>query len=145
MNSTPEAQKRGTGEAAQSQQPSERERSTIEFTYTDLDNAIEVVKAVHNVGGTACDYDQLAAGLGMEAKGGGFRMRVLGAKAYGLLTYERGGRITLTELGKKIIDPEHARSSRVDAFLNVALYQRVYEQFKGSQLPPQAGLGGCRT
>lgn len=118
----------------------ERERSLIDFSYTDLDNAVEVVRSVHNAGGTACDYDQLAAELGVEAKGGGFRLRVNGAKTFGLINYERGGRISLTDIGLRIIDPQTERQARVDAFLAVALHQRVYEQFKGGPLPPQAGL-----
>jgi hypothetical protein len=116
------------------------ERSTIEFPYTDLDNAVETVRGVHAVGGTACDYDQLAAQLNVEAKGGGFRLRVNGAKTYGLITYERGGRITLTELGRKIVDSEQERAARLDAFLAVPLFGKVYETYRGSQLPPQAGL-----
>ena len=118
----------------------ERERSTIEFPYTDLDNAVEVVKGVHHAGGTACDYDQLAAQLKAEAKGGGFRLRVGGAKLFGLVGYERGGRINLTDLGRQIIDPLQERQARMHAFLTVPLYLRVYEQFKGGPLPPQAGL-----
>jgi len=116
------------------------ERSTIEFPYTDLDNAVEIVKSVHSVGGTTCDYEQLAAQLGVEAKGGGFRLRVNGAKTYGLINYERGGRITLTDLGKKMADPQQERAARVESFLVVPLFKRVYDEFKGGPLPPQAGL-----
>lgn len=117
----------------------ERERSTIAFPYSDLDAAVEVVKGVHNAGGTACDYDQLAAELKMEAKGGGFRLRIGGAQTFGVITNERG-RLTLTDLGRLLTDSQQERSARVTAFLNVPLYQRVYEQFKGGPLPPQAGL-----
>ena len=120
--------------------PAERERSTIEFPYTDLDNAVEVVKGVHNAGGTACDYDQLAAQLKAEAKGGGFRLRISGAKTFGLISYERGGRISLTETGRQMIDPQTERAAKVAAFLTVPLFLRVYEEFKGGPLPPQAGL-----
>ena len=120
--------------------PVERERSTLEFPYTDLENAVEVVRGVHNAGGTACEFDELAAHLNAEAKGGGFRLRVNGAKTYGLITYERGGRISLTDLGRQLIDPQTERAARVDAFLSVPLYQKIYDQFKGSLLPPQAGL-----
>ncbi|MCX7183961.1 MAG: hypothetical protein NTW90_01755 [Nitrosospira sp.] len=133
MNSANEAKKADGADKAST-------RSTIEFPYTDLENAIEVVKGVHAAGGTACDYDQLAAQLGMEAKGGGFRMRVIGAQVYGLITYERGGRISLTDLGIRINDPQHEKSARVDAFLSVELYQKVFDQFRGSPLPPQAGF-----
>lgn len=118
----------------------ERENSTIVFPYTDLDNAAEVVRGIHHAGGTACDYDQLAAQLKVEAKGGGFRLRVNGAKTYGLINYERGGRLSLTELGRQLTDPHQERAVKMAAFLNVPLYIKVYEQFKGSPLPPQAGL-----
>jgi hypothetical protein len=116
------------------------DRSSISFAYTDLNNASEVVKGVHAVGGTACEYEQLAAHLGVEAKGGGYRLRVNGATTYGLINYQRGGRITLTDLGRKMIDPQQERSARVEAFLAVPLFKRVYDEFKGSPLPPQAGL-----
>ncbi|MBI3431462.1 MAG: hypothetical protein HY018_04510 [Hydrogenophilales bacterium] len=116
------------------------ERSTIEFPYSDLDSAIEIVRGVHEVGGTACEYDQLAAHMGLEAKGGGFRIRVTSAKIYGLLNYERGGRTSLTDLGIKIIDPQSDKPARAEAFLKVPLFAKVFEEFKGRQLPPQAGL-----
>ena len=116
------------------------DRSSVEFPYTDLDSAIDVVRGVHGAGGNACDSDQLAAELGLEAKGGGFRQRINGAKTFGLLTYERGGRTTLTDLGRQMIDPSSERAARVQAFLAVELYQKVHDQFKGGPLPPQAGL-----
>lgn len=117
-----------------------KERSTVEFPYTDLDNAVEVVNGVHNAGGTACESEQLAAQLSLEAKGGGFRLRVNGAKTFGLLNYERGGRITLTDLGRQIVDSSTERAAKAQAFLSVELYSKVYEEFKGGPLPPQAGL-----
>lgn len=118
----------------------ERERSTIDFPYTDLDNAADVVRGVYNAGGMACEFEQLAAQLNVEAKGGGFRLRINGAKSYGLITYERGGRISLTDLGRQLIDPHTERLARMNAFLSVPLYVKVYEQFRGGPLPPQAGL-----
>lgn len=119
---------------------SSNERSTIEFPYTDLDNAIEIAQGVHAVGGTTCDYNQLASYLSQEAKGGGFRMRIIGARTYGLITYERGGRITLTELGRRMTDLQMERAARAEAFLEVELFSKVFENLKGSPLPPQAGL-----
>lgn len=120
--------------------PLGNERSSVDFPYTDLDAAVELVRGVHNAGGTACDADQLAAQINMEAKGGGFRLRIGGAKSFGLITYERGGRVTLTDLGRQVIDPILERSARMNAFLAVELYQKVFDQFKGGPLPPQAGL-----
>lgn len=117
-----------------------KDRSTIEFPYADLDGSFEVVRGVHNAGGTTCEADQLAAQLNLEAKGGGFRLRINAARIFGLITYERGGRISLTEIGRQAIDPQYERSAKVKAFLTVPLFQRVYDEFKGRPLPPRAGL-----
>ncbi|HYW57449.1 MAG TPA: hypothetical protein VE934_10835 [Polaromonas sp.] len=116
------------------------QQSTVDFPYIDLDAAVETAQGVHSAGGMACEAEQLAAQLNMESKGGGFRQRINGARIYGLITYERGGRITLTELGRRVIDGEKERAARIDAFLAVELYGKVYEQFRGSPLPPQAAL-----
>jgi hypothetical protein len=116
------------------------QQSSVEFPYTDLDSAVELARGVHEAGGMACDSEQLAAQLNMEAKGGGFRQRINGARVFGLVTYERGGRVTLTDLGRRIIDADRERAARVDSFLAVELYGKVYEQFKGGPLPPQAAL-----
>ncbi len=117
-----------------------RQQSTIEFPYTDLDNAVEVAQGVHRAGGPSCELEQLAAELKAEAKGGNFRLRVSGARLHGLVNSERGGKVALTELGHRIIDPSRAKQAKVAAFLAVPLYQRVYEQFKGSILPPAPGM-----
>lgn len=115
-------------------------RSTIEFPYGDLDASVEVARGIHNAGGNSCDNDQLAAQLKMEAKGGGFRLRINSAQSFGLVTYERGGRVSLTNLGRAALDATTEKKARMDAFLNVPLYKKVFEDFKGGALPPQAGL-----
>jgi hypothetical protein len=43
-------------------------------------------------------------------------------------------------LGRQITDPGRARAARAEAFLKVALFAKVYENFKGSPLPPPAAL-----
>lgn len=123
----------------QDEPESERERSTIGFPYLDLDDAIEVTKAVHEVGGSNCEWEQLAAKLGMAAKGGGFRMRVLTAKTFGFLSYDKST-VTLTEVGLRAVDGQQEKAARIDAFLTVPLYKRVYEQFKGTSLPGNVGI-----
>ena len=42
-----------------------RARSTIEYPYLDLDNAIEIVKKIHSVEGDRCERKQLATALPM--------------------------------------------------------------------------------
>jgi|SRR6185437_6411553 len=116
-----------------------RARSTIEFPYGDLDDAEDVAKAVHNVGGVSCQWDQLAAKMGQAPKGGGFRLRVMAARSFGLLNYDRG-EVTLTDLGIQTIDPKTARAARVEAFLKVELFRAAFDKFKGAPLPPAAAI-----
>jgi hypothetical protein len=115
-----------------------RDRSTIEFPYMDLDNAVEIAKAVHQAGGT-CTKEQLAARMNQSATSGGFYLRITNAKLFGFVGYERGT-ITQTPLGQQISDPQQEKTARVQAFLNVPLYKALYEKFKSATLPPVEGL-----
>lgn len=116
-----------------------RGRSTIEFPYLDLDNSVEIVKTVHQVEGDRCDWKQLATKLGVAPEGGGFRMRMLTAKTYGMVTYERG-QIMLTELGIRVADPAHEKRARFDAFLAVPLFKQLFDRLNGQPLPPVAAI-----
>lgn len=128
------AQKLGAQDSPEGD-PGKRERSTIEFPYLDLDDAVEVAKGVHSVSGDSCQWDQLAAQLNQAAKGGGFRQRVMTAKLFGFLTYDRGT-VTLTASGSRVCDPAQEKAARVEGFLAIQLYKAIYEKFKGVNLPP---------
>lgn len=117
-----------------------RGRSTIEFPYFDLGSAIEVAKAVKNVGGTgAADWTSVAVKLNMAGDGGGFRQRVMTGKSFGMVDYSRGS-IALTELGLRAVDPQYERAARVEAFLKVPLYKTLFEKLNGQPLPPMAAI-----
>jgi hypothetical protein len=83
--------------------------------------------------------DQLAAHLGQTSTSGTFRLRMLAAKTFNVLTYEKNI-VTLTPIGTRICDSKQEQSARAEAFLAVPLYNKVYEQFKGNSLPPTSGL-----
>src|ERR1700730_4826783 len=117
----------------------ERGRSTISFPYTDLDDVVKVAKAVHAVGGTSCGWDELAAKLDQSSTSGTFRLRMLAAKTFTVLTYDKGS-VTLTSLGSRICDSQQEKAARAEASLAVPLYAKVYEDFKGASLPPISGL-----
>ncbi len=116
-----------------------RGRSTIEFPYLDFDSAVEVAAGVHAVGGTSCEWNQLAAQMKQSPTGGGFRMRVMTARSFGMLTYDRGA-IELTDLGIRVLDPKHAKSARAEAFLAVPLFKVMFERLNGQVLPPMAAI-----
>ncbi len=116
-----------------------RDKSTIQFPYLSLEEAMIIAKGVHAVGGNTCQVDQLAAHLNLSPTSGPFRVKLNTTKMFGLITYS-SGTISLTALGARICDPQQEQAAKADAFMQIPLYQRVYEQFKGTSLPPPAGL-----
>lgn len=115
-----------------------KENSTIAFPYMDLDTAITVARAFIANGGGAHTRDQLAGALGQSPLSGAFIMKLSAARQFGLVDYI-DGRFKLTDLGFSIVDKSETRekAARVQAFLNVELYRKIYEEFKGKQLPPR--------
>ena len=115
------------------------ERSTIEFPYNDLEDAVAVAKAIHANAGVSCTLDQLAAYMRQSMTSGAFRGRVANAGTFHLTENERG-EVRLTETGRQIVDPAREASARAEAFLSVPLYARVFDNYKGYTLPPPAAL-----
>src|SRR5262249_54232740 len=116
-----------------------RERSTIQFPYNDLEDAVAIAKAVHENAGLSCTIDQLAAYLRNSLTSGAFRLRVGNAAIFGLTENERG-EVKLTPLGRRIVDATQEAQAKADAFLAVPLYSRIYEHYKGFTLPGSAAL-----
>jgi hypothetical protein len=115
-----------------------RERSTIDFPYNDLDNAVGLAKEIERAGGTACALDQLAAALSVTVSGP-FRQRVANAKTFGFIE-TGGGQVRLSELGRAVVDPAQEAWARTEAFLQVPLFNAIYERYKGYKLPGASGL-----
>jgi hypothetical protein len=132
-------------EAATDAQPEEatleRSRSTIAFPYGDLDDALEVVRAIHSNAGNSCSLDQLGAYLGHDSvKSGAFRTKVNTARMFGAIETSRNN-VALTQLGHRLIDPQQERQARAEAFLRVPLYNSIFERYRGrGTLPPDLGL-----
>jgi hypothetical protein len=115
----------------------ERERSTIEFPYLSLDVAIEIVMAVHATGGQKSLIVQTAAHLDEKPNTGAFRNKLATARIFGLATYSiAAGSVALTPLGSRLTDPDQEKGAKAEAFLNVPLYRRIYDQYNGVVLPP---------
>ncbi len=115
------------------------ERSTIEFPYNDLDDAVEIAKTIHSNAGMSCTLDQLAAYLHVAMTGGAFNGRVANAGTF-RLAKRSGGAVTLGPIGLRIVDPNTEAEARADAFLGVPLYSAIYEKYRGYTLPPPAAL-----
>jgi hypothetical protein len=118
-----------------------RQRSTIQFPYNNLADAIEVAQAIHsNVGSGDCDDAQLSAWLNMSPKSSGYRIQISAARMFGLIESVSGRHKLTSSLGRMIVDPQRERSARVQAFQNVPLYKAIFEKYKGGVLPPPAAL-----
>ncbi len=116
----------------------EKGLSTIGFPYMDLETAVSVAKAMHSAGAVSLTREQLAGVMGNQVTGGGFLSKTATARTFGLISFSQG-RFALTDLGFRIVDQDDRRQrlARTEAFLAVPLYRRVYEDFRGKQLPPR--------
>ena len=124
-------------EAPNDKPKQQREQSTIDFPYLGLDIAVEVVKAVNATGGQTSRIEQAAAHLNEKPNTGAFRNKLATARTFGLATYSyAAGTVALTPLGLQVADPDQEKKAKAEAFLQVALYRRVYEEYKGVALPP---------
>lgn len=113
-----------------------RSTSNISFPYSDVGDGVKVAEGLLKGGGTALSRDQLAAAMGQTPGSGSFNTKVNTARIFGVME-TTGGKYQLTELGFEIVDPDRQRDALITAFLNVPLYRRVYEEFRGKRLPPR--------
>ena len=116
-----------------------RLRSTIAFPYGSLKDAETIARELNDKWGGSASPDQLAGGLGQSPRSGSFRIKTGAARTFGVVSVGRG-QIALTPLGRRVLDPQTRASARVEAFLAVPLFKAVYEEYKGSPLPPDQGL-----
>jgi hypothetical protein len=116
----------------------ERGRSTIGFPYAWLADAERIAQELHNFGGMATP-DGIANGLGQKSGSGAFRQKLSAARIFGLVT-TRPNQVSLTRLGRNIIDPERQATARVEAFKSVPLYRAILDKYQGDLLPPTATL-----
>ena len=121
-----------THDAPQKANP-ERDRSTITFPYGNLGTAMKIAAGIQAVGGTSCQWEQLAAHLNTGVTSAGFRASALTAKTFGLVTYDKVS-LRVTLLGSRIVDPAQEASAKVEAFLHVPLYARLYKRYTGIKL-----------
>lgn len=121
-----------------------RARSGVRFPYNDLAESIEVARVIHERAAGVCDLAQLAALLNYSGvSNGAFRTRVSAAKMFGLIEEADEQKLRVSVRGQTIVAPisdAHATRAKVEAFMSVDLFKRVYEQFHGAALPEPVGL-----
>jgi hypothetical protein len=117
-----------------------RERSTVEFPYADLSEATTIVRVIHSSGGMPMDRDQIAARLDQKPTSGAFTTKISAARMFQLVEVVPGsGKIQITPLGHEVIAPDDSRqrTAKAEAFLNVELYRKLYDEFRNRHLPPR--------
>lgn len=118
-------------------------KSETQYPYFDLNDSIDVVRAVHERGGGTCSRAQLAAFLDYKTtKSGTFISRIYAAKQFGLVEFN-GEAVSSTDRASRILHPvfpEDESAARVECFLGVPLFSRVFQTFDGKQLPADVGL-----
>lgn len=120
-----------------------RTRSGTASPYFDLDTSIKVAEAIHGMGGGSCSSDQLAHWLKYKTtRSGTYLTRIAAARHFGLIE-STGDRHSVTERGMRIVAPvmeADATQAKIDAFMDVELFSKVYQRFRGSTLPAEGGL-----
>lgn len=117
-----------------------RDRTLIEFPYTDIARGAELTSALAQAGGKVwIEQAQLAVAMDMSVNGGTFRGRLSAARMFGFIETE-GGRVRLSDLGIRLLDEGSARSALVEAFLRVPLYKAMFDSYNGFALPPAAAI-----
>lgn len=120
-----------------------RTRSGTASPYFDLDTSIKVAETIHSMGGGSCSSDQLAHWLNYKStRSGTYLTRIAAARQFGLIE-SLGDRHSVTERGMRIVAPvmdTDVTQAKIDAFMDVELFSKVFQRFRGSTLPADSGL-----
>lgn len=118
-------------------------RPGTRFPTYDLATCVEVPRIIHTMGGGQLSPEQLAAHLGYKGtNNGSYLSKVASTRYFGLI--DRSGPVFVpTTLAHQIhspVYPQDAAKALVDAFLSVELFKKVYEEYRGRELPPEFGM-----
>lgn len=135
-----------TVEAVKPSPPVEKRARTVSgvsYPYFDNDASLRVGEVVQNVAGGSAAPDFLAAKLGYKStRSGTFLTRVSAARLFGYVATSNGN-FVVTERGRAALSPvmpDDAINAKMDAFMGVPLFAKLYQDFNGRQLPPDVGL-----
>jgi len=131
-------QTRGSGE----------KKSRIKWTFprSTLEEALKIAYAIkeHN-GGNPWEPDEIRKAIGAGTGGNAYFYLTAASRDYGLtIGTNAAEKIALADLGRELVyapnaEAEHALKLR--AFLNIDVFKRVLEYYKGSNLPEMKYLG----
>jgi hypothetical protein len=108
----------------------------IKVPIFDLEDGINVAKKISDFGGGRLDVKSLAESMGNTEST--VMHHINSAKHHQIVENDKNI-VKLTELGASILHPksqEECETNTVNAFLSCNLYNRIYNRFKGKDLPP---------
>lgn len=107
----------------------------IEYPKGNFKSSLELAEAVSSLGGS-CDRESCAHKMGLKMSGA-FATKIGTTVKYELITNEKG-KLQITELYKLIknaYDEDERKKFETDSFLKPVVFDKLYERFKGSELP----------
>jgi hypothetical protein len=116
------------------------------FPRTTLEEALKIAYAIkeHN-GGNPWEPDEIRKAIGAGTGGNAYFYLTAASRDYGLTTgTSTAEKIALTDDGRAVAyapNPETEKALKFRAFLNVDIFKRVLEYYKGSNLPEMKYLG----
>jgi hypothetical protein len=123
-----------------------RPQVTRPYPRVTLEDALSVALALKEKnGGNPWSPDDLANAFGISKANNRFFYLAAGSRDFGLTEGGRDSKtIGLAQLGRDLVyapDPETENRLKVQAFLNIEVFKRVLDYYKGSNLPEMKYLG----
>lgn len=103
----------------------------------DLEDAINVAQIISKMGSGRLDAESLAESMNLSSST--VRHHINSAKHYQIVETDNDI-VKITGLGTSIVHPiskEEHTNGKIKAFLSCNLYNRIYDRYKGKDLPPQ--------
>lgn len=116
------------------------------FPRATLEQALKIVIAIkENNGGNPWEIEEIRRAIGVGTGGNAYFYLTAASRDYGLtIGTSATEKIALADLGRDIAyapNPEVEQTLKQKAFLNVDVFKRVLEYYKGSNLPEMRYLG----
>lgn len=131
-------------QAANAEQKSKATSVSGGWPFFDFSDAFQVPELINTRGGGVADLDQLAAWLNYKSTTSGtFASKLASARYFGLVSSTERGRVSISDRARTILAPvmpDDAVNAKAEAFLAVPLFKRLFDQFRGTALPPDVGL-----
>lgn len=102
----------------------------------DLEDAINVAQIISKMGSGRLDTESLANSMNLSSST--VRHHINSAKHYQIVETDNDI-VKITGLGTSIVHPiskEEHTNGKIKAFLSCNLYNRIYDRYKGKELPP---------